>query len=80
LTSSSGFVIQASTGAFDRLGELTSNLAWLLVILVATFYLLKDSARLLNWLVELAPQAYQDDARKYLSELTRSGAPSCAGS
>jgi predicted PurR-regulated permease PerM len=63
------FVLQASTGAFDRLGELTSNLAWLLVILVATFYLLKDSARLLDWLVGLAPQAYQGDARKYLSEL-----------
>lgn len=63
------FVFQASTGAVNRLGELTSNLAWLLVILVATFYFLKDSARLLNWLVELAPQAYQDDARKYLAEL-----------
>lgn len=65
------FVLQASTGAFDRLGELTSNLAWLLVILVATFYFLKDSARLLDWLVGLVPQAYQDDARKYLSELNK---------
>lgn len=63
------FVFQASTGAVNRLGELTSNLAWLLVILVATFYFLKDSARLLDWLVALVPQAYQDDARKYLSEL-----------
>lgn len=63
------FVLQASSGAINRLGELTSNLAWLLVILVATFYFLKDSARLLNWLVGLVPQAYQDDARKYLSEL-----------
>lgn len=65
------FVLQASTGAFDCLGELTSNLAWLLVILVATFYFLKDSARLLDWLVGLVPQAYQDDARKYLSELNK---------
>lgn len=65
------FVLQASTGAFDRLGELTSNLAWLLVILVATFYFLKDSARLLDWLVGLVPQAYQDDARKYLAELNK---------
>jgi predicted PurR-regulated permease PerM len=65
------FVIQASTGAFYRLGELTSNLAWLLVILVATFYLLKDGARLLNWLVELAPQAYQEDARNFLTRLNK---------
>lgn len=63
------FVLQASSGAVNRLGELTSNLAWLLVILVATFYFLKDSARLLDWLVGLVPQAYQDDVRKYLSEL-----------
>lgn len=66
-----GFIVQASTGAFDRLGELTSNLAWFLVILVATFYFLKDSARLLDWLVGLVPQAYQDDARKYISELNK---------
>lgn len=65
------FVLQASTSAFDRLGELTSNLAWILVILVATFYLLKDSARLLNWLVELAPQAYQEDARTFLTRLNK---------
>lgn len=65
------FVLQASGGAFSRLGQLTSNLAWLLVILVATFYFLKDSARLLDWLVGLVPQAYQDDARKYLSELNK---------
>lgn len=65
------FVIQASSGAFNRLGELTSNLAWLLVILIATFYFMKDSARLLNWLVGLAPQAYQDDARKFLSQLNK---------
>jgi predicted PurR-regulated permease PerM len=65
------FVLQASTGAFGRLGELTSNLAWILVILVATFYFLKDSARLLNWLVELAPQAYQEDARTFLTRLNK---------
>jgi predicted PurR-regulated permease PerM len=65
------FVLQTSTGAFSRLGELTSNLAWLLVILVATFYLLKDGARLLNWLVELAPEAYREDARIFLTRLNK---------
>jgi predicted PurR-regulated permease PerM len=65
------FVFQASTGAFNRLGEVTSNLAWVLVILVATFYFLKDSARLSNWVIGLAPQAYEDDARRFLSELNR---------
>lgn len=65
------FIDQASTGAFNLLGGITSNLAWLLVILVATFYFLKDNTRLLNWVIKLAPQAYQGDARKFLMEVNR---------
>lgn len=65
------FVFQITTGAFNRLGEFTSNLAWLLVILVAIFYFLKDSARLSNWFVNLAPPAYHEDMRKFLSQLNR---------
>lgn len=65
------FIRQASTGAFDFLGRITSNLAWFLVILVATFYILKDSAKLKNWFIDLAPPEYHDDARKFLRELNR---------
>jgi predicted PurR-regulated permease PerM len=65
------FVFQITTGAFNRLGEFTSNLAWLLVILVAIFYFLKDSTRLSTWFVNLAPPAYHDDMRKFLSQLNR---------
>ncbi len=65
------FIIQASSGAFNRIGEITSNLAWLLVILVATFYFLKDSARLSNWFIELLPQEYHEDARMFLAQMNR---------
>jgi predicted PurR-regulated permease PerM len=65
------FIFQVTTGAFNRLGEFTSNLAWLLVILVAIFYFLKDSVRLSNWFVNLAPEAYHEDMRKFLSQLNR---------
>jgi predicted PurR-regulated permease PerM len=65
------FIGQASTGALDLIGAVSSNLAWFLVILVATFYFLKDSAKLQNWFVELAPPEYHNDARKYLQELNR---------
>jgi len=65
------FIFQITTGAFNRLGEFTSNLAWLLVILVAIFYFLKDSARLSKWFVNLAPEAYHEDMRKFLSQLNR---------
>lgn len=65
------FIREASTGAFNVLGGVTSNLVWLLVILVATFYFLKDNTRLLNWVIGLTPPTYQYDARKLLQEINR---------
>lgn len=65
------FILQASSGAFDMLGAFTSNIAWLLVILVATFYFLKDSARLSNWFIELLLQEYHEDARIFLAQMNR---------
>jgi predicted PurR-regulated permease PerM len=35
------------------------------------FFFLKDSAKLQNWFVELAPPEYHNDARRYLQELNR---------
>lgn len=65
------FITQISTGAFDTIGRISSNLAWLLVILVSTFYFLKDSAKLQQWCVELAPPDYQKDASRFVLELNR---------
>jgi predicted PurR-regulated permease PerM len=65
------FIGQVSTGAFDFLGRMSSNLAWFLVILVATFYFLKDSAKLQTWFIELTPYEYHDDARMFIQELNR---------
>jgi predicted PurR-regulated permease PerM len=42
----------------------TTNLAWILVILVTTYYLLRDWERLREWLIRLAPEAYQPDVRR----------------
>lgn len=39
----------------------TTNIAWLLVIFVTAYYLLRDWEKLLNWLVSLAPRAYHVD-------------------
>lgn len=65
------FIGQASSGAFNLLGGMTSNLAWALVILIATYYLLKDSARLTAWIVRLAPTGYQHDFERLLREMNR---------
>jgi predicted PurR-regulated permease PerM len=42
----------------------TTNLAWILVILVTPYYLLRDWERLREWLIRLAPEAYQADVRR----------------
>ena len=42
----------------------TTNLAWILVILVTTYYFLRDWERLREWLIRLAPEAYQSDVRR----------------
>lgn len=47
----------------------TTNLAWIVVILVTTYHLLRDWERLREWLIGLAPQAYQPDVRRLYEEI-----------
>jgi len=47
----------------------TTNLAWILVILVTTYYLLRDWERLREWLIHLAPEAYQPDVRRLQKDI-----------
>lgn len=48
----------------DVLQSMSQNLAWVLVILVTTYYLLLDWHRLREWLFGLAPPVAQDDVRR----------------
>jgi predicted PurR-regulated permease PerM len=47
----------------------TSNGVWVLVIFVTTFYLLRDWEHLREWLIRLAPEAYQPDIRRLHQEI-----------
>jgi predicted PurR-regulated permease PerM len=49
----------------------STNLAWILVILVTTFYLLQDWHLLRDWLIGLAPGEYAADARRLYEEVKR---------
>ncbi len=49
----------------------STNVGWLLVILVTTFYLLQDWARLREWLFQWAPDGYGDDVRRLYDEIRR---------
>jgi len=55
--------------AFRVINSATTNLVWLILILVTTFYLLLDWDRLLEWFIKLAPETYQPDIRRLLEEI-----------
>ena len=47
----------------------TTNLAWIMVILVTVYHLLQDWERLREWLIHLAPASYQPDVRRLYGEI-----------
>jgi predicted PurR-regulated permease PerM len=54
--------------ALQVVQRLTTNLVWILVILVVPYYLLQDWERLRDWLLDLGPPAYQGDVRRLYQE------------
>lgn len=47
----------------------TTNLGWILVVLVATYYLLQDWAKLRDWLFSWAPKPFESDFRRLYDEI-----------
>lgn len=47
----------------------TTNLGWVLVVLVTTYYLLQDWGRLYNWFMEKAPPDYKEDVHRLYHEI-----------
>jgi predicted PurR-regulated permease PerM len=48
----------------------SENLAWTLVILVSTYYLMQDWPKLREWLLNLAPDFCEDDIRRLYDEVS----------
>lgn len=61
-------IAPAASSALDLVGGLTTNLIWILVILVTTYYLLRDGPRLAEWTIGLAPVGLRGDAARLLAE------------
>lgn len=59
----------AAEGALAVIERTSTSLAWLLVVLVSTYYLLLDGERLCTWLVRQAPETAQADAIRLLKEM-----------
>lgn len=47
----------------------TTNLGWILVVLVATYYLLQDWGKLRDWLFSWAPGPFESDFRRLYEEI-----------
>lgn len=47
----------------------TTNLGWIAVVLVATYYLLQDWAKLRDWLFGWAPEPFESDFRRLYEEI-----------
>jgi predicted PurR-regulated permease PerM len=60
------FNIERIAQLFQRV---TTNLIWMLVILVTPYYLLQEWDSLRDWLLNLGPPAYQADARRLYEEI-----------
>ena len=54
---------------WEWLRSASTNLTWILVIIISTFYLLQDWPRLREWLIGLGPDAYQSDFRRVYDEV-----------
>jgi len=54
---------------WEWLRSASTNLTWILVIFVTTFYLLQDWPRLREWLISLGPAAYQSDFQRVYDEV-----------
>jgi len=65
----SGQVSSLSGNVFHFIGSTTENFLWALVILVTTYYLLKDYSKLRDWLLSLVSQPYQPIIRRIYQEI-----------
>jgi len=61
-------IAPAASNALGFLGGLTTNLLWVLLILVTTYYLLRDGPRISTWFVRLAPERLQSDIERLFFE------------
>lgn len=59
----------AAEGALAVIERTSTSFAWLLVILVSTYYLLLDGKRLTTWIVQLVPEQTQPDIIRLLKEI-----------
>jgi predicted PurR-regulated permease PerM len=71
-SSNQGILTTVGTQSINILTNIASAVIWMFFILVASFYLVKDSAAITRWLDEATPPAIRDDARQLRSKVSAS--------
>jgi predicted PurR-regulated permease PerM len=56
---------------FTLVVEVVSSIVWVIFIVIVSFYLIKDKAKLQNWIEHLIPSAYQNDFRIIREEINQ---------
>jgi len=64
------FVGSVAQGTIDVVLEVASGAFWLIIVLIAAFYLVKDADRLVTQLDNLAPPGYRDDFVRLRKQIT----------
>jgi predicted PurR-regulated permease PerM len=66
-----GFVEPFVGQTFTFVVEVVSSIVWVIFIFIVSFYLIKDKAKLQNWIEHLIPSAYQNDFRTIREEINQ---------
>jgi predicted PurR-regulated permease PerM len=67
-----GILTSMATQTLNILSNIASALLWTVFILVASFYLVKDSAIILRWLDEVVPPVHRHDAHQLRLQIAAS--------
>jgi predicted PurR-regulated permease PerM len=65
------FVETLAQGTLDVVLSVASGAFWVIFILIVAFYLVKDAHRIAEYVVELAPPGYQEDAIRLRQEVVQ---------
>jgi predicted PurR-regulated permease PerM len=65
-----GVLSSMGTQMINILTNIASAVLWMLFVLVASFYLVKDTAVITRWLAEATPPAFRDDARVLKTQIS----------
>ena len=63
------FLTPVMANFFTILEVVTKNFIWVLILIVSIYYFLQDGNKIQNWVINLAPEPYQEDVAEIIEQL-----------